>query len=113
MKDGLKLFLTIVLAMLLLVGVLFGTGIIGNLYTSTVGKQSLDIQRENFNHSKSFIEGKVKDLAKQKREYDLSKSAEDKNSIRTYILSDFADFDSNDIQDHVLREFLNKIRGNY
>lgn len=92
------------------VGVLFATGKIGNKYESTIVKENMDIKRDNFKHSKSFVEGKVTDLAKCKREYERAKDLSEKKAISNYISSEFANFDIKLIEDNNLRNFLSDIR---
>jgi len=87
-------------------------GFFGNFFDSTVTKQHLDIQRTNFEHSKSYIDGKIDDLAKYKREYDRASTKDEKEQVKNYILSDFANFNTNDIQNSDLRNFLLTLEGN-
>jgi hypothetical protein len=101
-----------ILALVALTFTLFYFGFIGNIFDSTVGKQHLDIQRTNFERSKPYIQGKIDDLAKYKREYDTAQTKDEKQQVKNYILSDFANFNTNDIQNSDLRNFLLTLEGN-
>lgn len=107
-----KTILLIIVGFIVLTAIGFYGGFIGNFYDSTVEKQQLDIQRSNFEHSKSYIDGKIDDLAKYKREYDRASTKDEKEQVKNYILSDFANFNSNDIQNPDLRNFLLTLEGN-
>lgn len=103
----------IVLAVLLSISLLsLYFGFFGNFFDATVGKQQLDIQRTNFEHSKSYIDGKIDDLAKYKREYATAATKDEKEQVKNYILSDFANFNTADIQNSDLRNFLLTLEGN-
>lgn len=91
----------------------FYSGFIGNLYDATVGRQQMDIQRENFEHNKSYVNGKIDDLAKYKREYERASTPDEKAQVRNFILDEFANFDSKYIDNPDLYNFLMKMeRGN-
>lgn len=89
----------------------FYTGFIGNLYDATVGKQHMNVERNNFEQSQSYVDGMLQTLSKEKLEYDQSKSDSDKQSILGYVNTTFANFDANKITDTGLYNFLMKARG--
>jgi hypothetical protein len=93
-----------VLAVLTAIG--FYSGFIGNFYDSTVGRQQMDVQRENFEHNKSYVHGKIDDIAKYKREYERAKTKDEKEQVRNIILDDFANFDPKLIDNADLYNFL-------
>lgn len=114
LKDTLKkVIIGIISAGIIVSGttaILFATGKIGNKYEATVEKEHIDIQRDNFKHSKSYVEGKISDLAKYKREYEKTKDKSEKESIVNLINTEYANFDIKQIENKELREFLSDIR---
>lgn len=111
MKDSLKIIAVIIGFIIIVTGLSLGTGYFGNFYKSTVIKQSVDIDREIFEKSKSHIKGMADDLAKYKYEYETSKDDISKQAIRDLIVDRFADFDVNDLNNPSLRSFLIRMRG--
>lgn len=89
----------------------FATGEIQNLYDATIGKQQMDIQRTNFEHSKSYVNSKIEDLANYKREYDQAKDDNEKQQVQNFVIDEFADFDPNQIENPQLYNFLIKMEG--
>ena len=89
----------------------FFIGTIGNKMESTIGKQYIQIKRENFKESKSYIEGMVEDLSSAKREYEKTEDPNEKEQIRNMLDSKFSNFDINNIENEELKNFLQDIRG--
>lgn len=106
MKNVLKFVLSTVVILIILTGALFYSGVIGNLYNATIGRKHMDIQRENFEHNKSYVHGKIEDLAKYKREYQRATTIEEKAQIRNFVMDEFANFDKNYIDNSDLYNFL-------
>ena len=77
-----------------------------------VGKSIMDSDREIFKSSKPYVENSIQTLHSYKMQYDLA-SDEDKQIIANNIKSEFANFDSNLIENNNLRHFLESIRGGY
>ena len=77
-----------------------------------VGKSIMDSDREIFKNSKPYIENSIQTLHSYKMQYDLA-SDEDKQIIANNIKSEFANFDSNLIENNNLKHFLESIRGGY
>lgn len=106
MKDGLKFIVLGFVALVVILGLVFGLGKFGNFYESTIGKENIDIKRENFEHSKSYIHSKLEDLSTYKREYLRAKTDEEKEQIRNFVLDEFATFDTRYIDNPDLYNFL-------
>jgi len=110
MKDSMKMItgivLGIVLIFIVLVGVGFASGWFSNQYDQTIEKKHNDIERENFKHSKSYVEGAISDLNKQFLQYNQSKDPQEKKAIAAYTASQFANFDETLIDNSDLRQFL-------
>lgn len=111
MKNIFAGILSAIVGLAIITGVLFYCGVLGNVYTATVGKQSMNIQRQNFEQSQSYVEGMIQTLAKEKQEYDLSTNESDKEAILSYVNTTFASFDANNVTDPSLYNFLMKARG--
>lgn len=112
-KEVLRWILAVVAFIVITAGVLFYFGFLGNAFDATVGKQRMDIERNNFKHSKSYVEGKVQDLAQYKREYDRTKDANEKQQILNVVSDQFANFDESQIESQQLRQFLDKAMGGF
>ena len=69
-----------------------------------------DIEREVFENTKSYVQGKIQDLSKYYLEYQTA-STEDKIAIRSVIQMQFSSFDAKDIDNEDLRSFLITVRG--
>lgn len=69
-----------------------------------------DIRREVFEETKSYVHGKIQDLAKYYQEYQIANN-EEKEVISNLIKSQFAEFDEQNIRVEKLRNFLINIRG--
>jgi hypothetical protein len=67
-----------------------------------------NVRREVFENTKSYVHGKIQDLAKYYREYQTS---DDRAAIEALVRSQFAEFDEAHIQVLELRQFLVKVRG--
>lgn len=111
MKQVSLMILAGILFLAIITGLGFYFGYVGNIFDATVGKQRMDVQRENFKHSKSYVEGMIQDLASYKREYDRAKTDEEKQQILIFVDDEFANFDINQIESIGLQNFLLKARG--
>ena len=90
---------------------LFGVGKIANIYDRTINKESVSIQREKFEESKSYVEGMINTLAEYKREYERAETKEEKEQIRNLIDSKFSNFNIDYIENKDLYNFLQQMRG--
>jgi len=70
-----------------------------------------NIKRQVFEETKSYVHGKVQDLAKYYREYHGTEDLGDREVIATVIRMQFAEFDASQIRETKLRQFLIKTRG--
>jgi hypothetical protein len=106
MKNVFLAILSLIAFLAITTGLLFYFGVVGNVFDATVGKQQMDIQRQNFKHSNSYIESQVEDIANYKLQYEQAKSQQDKDAIRSYIVSKYANFNPNQIENPSVRQFL-------
>jgi hypothetical protein len=111
MKMVFKWILIVIICASFIVVPLFFLGYLGNAFDATVGKQHMDIERNNFKHSKSFVEGKIQDLATYKREYMKAADENEKQQVLSFVNNEFANFDIDEVEDPGLRDFLLQARG--
>lgn len=69
-----------------------------------------NVERKVFENTKSYSHGKIQDLAKYYEEYQKSDEVE-KETIAELIRMNFANFNSEHIQNYKLKMFLTEIRG--
>jgi len=93
-----------------LIAVLFILELVGLGFFKFFEPKREDIRREIFENTKSYVHGKIQELAKYKHEYDAA-DAEGKQAIEALIRSQFAEFDEQKIDALSLRTFLTRIRG--
>jgi hypothetical protein len=101
-------FLSIVFIM---IAIGFGSGYIQALYNRTVGVEIESSKRDIYKENKSHVEGMIKDLSNYKMQYEKSDSEKEKKAIQSRIVNDFANFDTNKIDNTSLQLFLEKMRG--
>lgn len=80
------------LMVVLFVGLSFVFGYSDVLYTRTVGKEKQNAQREVFEETQSYVEGKRQEAAKYYREY-MRSDEEDRAILRVVVANSFANFD--------------------
>lgn len=83
----------------------FGFGMFGVFYTKTIKKEMQNAEREVFEQSQSYFEAKRQDALKYYREYNEAESEEDKELIRSFTRTSFANFNENKLESP-LREFV-------
>lgn len=89
----------------------FYGGAVQNLYDSTIGLQHENVQRQVYEQSQSYVEGKLQELSKDYAEYNQATDPTAKQALLTTVRTSFAEFDSNKVTDPVLQNFLLKARG--
>ena len=68
-----------------------------------------DAKREVFTHTRSYVEGKIQELAKLKLEYDRSGDETEKEALASTIRHSFAEMNSDHLP-YKLKIFLQEIR---
>lgn len=89
----------------------FGLGYTDVFYTKTVGKAQQNANREVFEQTQSYVEGKRQELIKLHHEW-VQASDEDKKPIEGLIRQSFANFDENKIVEPDLYDFLKRVKYN-
>jgi len=108
MNKGLKIGLLCVVGLGLLLGLSLGMGWFDVFYTKTVGKAKKDAQREVFESTQSYVEGKRQEAVKYRLEY-MRADSTDKKAIQTMISQSFSNFDENKLSDE-LRNFIHDMK---
>lgn len=92
-----KIVLWSVLAITMLIGLSYALGYNDVLYTRTVGKAKQNANREVFEETQSYVEGKRQEAAKLYKEYKLADTQEDKQVIENVVAQSFANFDEENL----------------
>lgn len=102
MGKGVILF--IVTGLVIVCLILFS--LIANFFLKTYDSA---VDREVHKQSQSYQDGMADDLSAQKREFDLSKNADDRIAIINYIKSTFGEYDLKNIRNDSLRQFAEDV----
>ncbi len=78
------------------------------VFTRFFAPKRENVRRQVFEETKSYVHGKVQDLAKYYEEYQAS---EDKEAVASIIKMRYAEFDAEAINNYKLKQFLISIRG--
>lgn len=87
------------------VGLSYAFGWIGVHQTKTIKKEQIDAEREVFEQSQSYVEGKRQEAQKLYQEYIREKDVESKSAIREIVSISFANFDESKLQSPI-KEFV-------
>jgi len=88
----------------------FMIGGISLVYKSTIKRQEINIQRKNFEQSKSRLHGIADDLAKYKYELRTEEDKMARKAIIELIIDRTSSLNVNDLEDDSLRNFVNDIK---
>jgi hypothetical protein len=71
-----------------------------------------NVKRNVFEHTQSYVDGKIQDLASYKEQYEKAKDPQDKQIIQNVVRDRYTNFDATTM-DNVpeLRQFLVQMRG--
>ena len=105
MKNGLKIGLIVIAFFVAIVGFSFGMGWTDVLYTKTVGKAKQNAQREVFEQTQSYVEGKRQMALKYYKEYQAADES-GKRAIKELVALDFANVDEEEILTGRVRQFV-------
>jgi hypothetical protein len=104
----------IVVGIILILALIFGLCWIGGafdiFFDKTIGVEKANVQREKFEQSASYVKGMVSDLAKYKYEFETEKDTTAKKAIIDVIISTYADFSPDKIDDASTKTFLKDIK---
>jgi len=82
----------VLLVVIGLIGISFGLGYLGVLRTKTVGKAQQNAQREVFEQTQSYVEGKRQEAAKSYKEW-IQADETSKKALENLARHTFANFD--------------------
>lgn len=105
-----KIILNILLLIVVALGVMYLTGYNKVLFTKTVVKAQQNAEREVFEESQSYVEGKRQEALKYMREYNKS-SEDDKKALKAIIAQSMANFNEDKhIKSQELKSFIKKMK---
>jgi hypothetical protein len=99
-----KIILLVIAGLAILIALDFGFGYLGVFKTKTVGKARQDAQREVFEQTQSYVEGKRQEALKFYKEYKKADVAE-RPAIEEMVSHSFANFDEQKLNEP-LRSFV-------
>lgn len=91
--NKLKIIGIVVLVIVVLIAISFGTGMLDVLYIKTVGKAKQNAKREVYEETNSFTKAKRQEAIKYFKEYNECTTDEERKAIVTVASMSFADFD--------------------
>ena len=105
-----KIVFKAILGVVVFVALLFLLELFGLEWRKFFNPKKANIEREIFVQTKSYVHGKIQDLAKLYKEHQDAETQDDKDVIENIISIQFAEFDETKIKSKKLKEFLIKIR---
>jgi len=93
MKNVLLSILSLLILAIVIIGISYASGWVGVHQKSTIGKAYQNADREVFEQSQSYVEGKRQESAKLYKEYMLAKDPADKAVICEVVSHTFANFE--------------------
>jgi hypothetical protein len=111
MKKSIGMGVLIFVVLLALGYGLWAWGIFGQ---ATLGREQLNVQRKNFEHSKPYVESIDQDMVKDRLEMIREKDSTARKAIEETVVSECAGLDTNQISDPGIVRFIQDCRaGNY
>ena len=101
MKTALFVFLAIVI----IIGSIYGINELLIFQESTQGVRIENAHRKVFEKTQSYIDGKNSELSKIYREW-LTAPEQDKKILENLVVTQFENFDSEDIKSEIVKNFL-------
>ena len=88
----------------------FTIGGLAFTYKSIYKKADVNLDREIYETSTSYVKGMADDLAKYQYELKMEKDETARKAIIDMIIDKYADFDESQLKNKDLRKFLNDVR---
>ena len=92
MKTG-KIVVLSFLGIILLIALTFGLGYLGVFHTKTVGKAQHNADREVFEQTQSYVEGKRQEAMKMYKEWVQAETPTEKKALENLVAHTFANID--------------------
>ena len=105
-----KISLKIIGAFFGAIAIVFILELVGLGFSKFFEPKRENIRREIFEETKSYVHGKTQDLSKYYNEWRKAET-KDKEAIESLVRMQFAEFDSENIRETKLKNFLTQIRG--
>jgi len=99
-----------ILGIAIIIGLYFGLGYLGVLGTKTIGKARMNAEREVFEETQSYVEGKRQEAVKLYKEYNEADSVSVKKGIESIVSLSFANFDETKLNSSKLERFVSKCK---
>lgn len=106
-----KIVVLLIVGLALVIVLAFGLELGGLKWRKYFKPKYAEIEREVFEETKSYVHGKIQDLAKYYEEYQKAEMAHEKEIIANLVKMRFAEFDVDNIKNAQLRRFLVNVRG--
>jgi len=110
MKKGFIIFGIILLVVVGMAGLSYGLGWLDVFMLKTIGKEKVDVKRDIYEKSQSYVTGKRQELSKARLEYIKTTDEVEKNALMWTITQSCVDLDIELINDKELRRFLRAMR---
>lgn len=99
-----------ILGFILIIGVLFGVGVLDLEFQKFFRPRQENVNREVFENTQSYVHGKTQDLSRYYQQYQNADAGE-REIISNVIQMQFSEFDADKINNHQLKQFLRNTRG--
>lgn len=113
MKKVLE-FIGVVLGLVLIVGLIVGFAFFSEetslFFKGRFGVRRADIDRKIFESTKTYNGSMANDLASHRLEWQMETDATAKNAIVAFVVRKYSDYDSSNLNDASLQEFLDDAR---
>ena len=87
-----------------------GLELLGVQWYGFIQPKKENVRREVYENTKSYVHGKIQDLARYYEEWTKSNPKE-RAAIESLVRMNLSDFKADNIQNYKLRQFLIKVRG--
>lgn len=109
--SKLKITLLSILSIIFLFALIWGLSYHEIIFMRFFKPRRENVNRKVFEETKAYVHGKTQDLAKYYEEYQKAKSPENKQIIKNVIKMRFAEFNSENLNNYQLKQFLISVRG--
>ena len=111
MKNVLTTIGIVLAGIIIMVGLYFGLGYLGVIGTKTIGKAQQNANREVFEQTQSYVEGKRQEALKLYQEYQNAPDDESRRAIKSIASQSFANFDETKLSP-TLQQFIHNCKYN-
>lgn len=105
--KGTGIFISFIAAIIIIA---FASGEGQAVYNKTIGKDVTNSENTKFHETQIYNDGMAQELSKDRKELQGTKDSTARGAIINDIISRFANFNQNNLQDESLRQFLIDVR---